>query len=610
MRMAGGQRNRTARRLLTRLFGLACLLVLIAVATAADPLEAPAQGEPTPRLRDLESRSRALERQLIQQTNRTRALETQIAERADALANELALQRRDIDDQRGDFNIYLTPVAILVGVLAVGGILGGLFSVRDERRATQLHALAVTGETSAQRRTEETYTSFFEASQKTLTLVNDTLQLAKEANERSAQEARRNAERQLDEFEDRAADLLQPIFNSQEFEAIITVPEERSKIERLGKELELIQGYFRLQDLEPKPHSQFVIGIAAYLGGRTSDALATIQRAARHASNDDLVRFSLYWAASLERNLGLYERAMDTFETARREVRDENDERIELDRSIAETEFFGVARTHADAAPADRYRAVQTLLESLVKLDSRAREPTESRAPAQSLIHEIADTRGHIYTWIAFDRVRLFATYDTRTQAAAPAESTPDPSRLDSLRAEVVRAWALKQAEAVYDAAGEIQHATDQEGADFEIAFGKTHCEFGLEEKTFSKDLATIENLAAEAPAVHREPRRAIEYRQTVLICRCWRHVRTAGTERAASAQGLDDARRGMILALEHLNDHEIELFSLMQRRNISQGEFKQEVNDLYKQAMEAPAPVPRSARRAWWRRRPQRNPE
>src|ERR1700722_18055215 len=80
------------------------------------------------------------------------------------------LQNR-VSDLEEIVQLLLAPIAILIGILSLGGALGIVFSLRDQRRLSQLHELAVSSEVSSQRRTELSYSSFLEESQKTLTLV-------------------------------------------------------------------------------------------------------------------------------------------------------------------------------------------------------------------------------------------------------------------------------------------------------------------------------------------------------------------------------------------------------------------------------------------------------
>jgi tetratricopeptide (TPR) repeat protein len=484
----------------------------------------------------------------------------------------------------------LLPVTILVSVLAAGGLIGIVFSIRDQRRVSQLQELTVTGETSAQRRAEETYTSFFEASQKTLNLVNETLGLAKEATERSAQETRRNAEKERKEIEAKAEEVLLPIIGTGIFENVVVVQKNRLEVERVAGELANVEGYLKLQDIEILPYSRFVKGIAEYLHSKTRTASRTLHRAARDAfgdgAKDDLKRFALYWAGALESHLGDYERAIDTFGIARADVEPRSDSWFELERIFAETRFFERAQSTKDTTgPRERYGAVARLLETLANLDQEAREERERRQMKPDLLHEIAAIWGDVYTWIAHDPERVYFTLGKgdRKGAGDVKDLVSEPP--EGLNGDPLRAWVLRRAKAVYVAAGPLDLDTGQEGADFEIEFGKAHCDFALKDHTdLDEELHQVERLAHDRPEAHHEPRKRVEFAQTMLICKCWR-LELAKRGRKVERDAVRTEHNAATTALGELRDHEVMLFSQVRRRNVPQEEFRKEMDDLRKRA-------------------------
>lgn len=120
------------------------------------------------------------------------------------LGDEVNRLSLELDSTEKIIDMMLIPITVLVSILAAGGILGVVYSVRDQRRAGQLHELTVGGEVAAQRRSEQSYGSFFEQSQTTISLVNDTLQLAKEANDRAMKSMQSKAQARIDEIEERS----------------------------------------------------------------------------------------------------------------------------------------------------------------------------------------------------------------------------------------------------------------------------------------------------------------------------------------------------------------------------------------------------------------------
>jgi len=141
------------------------------------------------------------------------------ATQADA-ESRLKSVEREVKDFRDNAYFILIPITVLIGILALGGSLGVVFSIRDQRRISQLHELSVGSEISAQRRSDQSYSFFLEESQKTLTLVNDTLELAREATDRAAHTMELKAESNLARIEERAQSLLLPLLGKAQFEGI------------------------------------------------------------------------------------------------------------------------------------------------------------------------------------------------------------------------------------------------------------------------------------------------------------------------------------------------------------------------------------------------------
>jgi hypothetical protein len=62
-------------------------------------------------------------------------------------ALQVEANERNVDTVRSDVQLMLWPIGILLAVLTLGGLLSVVFGIRDQRRVTQLHELAVSGET-------------------------------------------------------------------------------------------------------------------------------------------------------------------------------------------------------------------------------------------------------------------------------------------------------------------------------------------------------------------------------------------------------------------------------------------------------------------------------
>jgi hypothetical protein len=174
---------------------------------------------------------------------------------------------KDIEEHDKIISFILIPVTVLVGILALGGAIGIVFSIRDQRRVSQLHELSVAGEMSSQRRTEQSYSSFFEQSQTTLSLVNETLQLAKDATDQAAKSMDDKAKRRVNEIEEKAQKLMLGL--SHQFDAVVSDPERRHELQEIAEELGTLEGYLSLQKIKLGHYTQFIKAIDRFLKNET-----------------------------------------------------------------------------------------------------------------------------------------------------------------------------------------------------------------------------------------------------------------------------------------------------------------------------------------------------
>jgi hypothetical protein len=509
-------------------------------------------------------------------------------------------------------NLVLLPIAVLIGILCAGGVIGVVFSVRDQRRVSQLHELTVSSEMAAQRRTEQSHNTFLSESQKTLTLVNDTLALAKEANEQAAHKMQVKAGDNLAAIEQRAEDLILDIIETGDFEEVVDIPEHRLRLRSIASELGSIEGYLRLQGIPLPPYSRFVKGIEQFLDGAIAGSLQTLRHAALDSSNRQLQRFSLYWAAKLNNAVGNYEHAENLFEQAVEHAGEDTVERYELERAHLETEFFRIADTSKANTPAQRLEQVTRTLGKLEivseKLDAKAHDYKDQHSN-----HEVAATRADIYTWVAHDPEKLCHQLPKHAIANAKklsqghafdgvlsTNSDDDKATLDlvlNLDSEEIRAWALLQALRIYifqhDSHEQSSHATT--GIDFSLLFGKAECHFALRDEHDIVEYNDLKHKALEQEqGSHREHRWTVELAQISLICkvRLLSHEQDREGSDVASLEGeVGGAYAHLQDVLHGAPDHNVTIFSHIQRRNLDEEEFRLEADALRRQALKLPSP-------------------
>ena len=476
---------------------------------------------------------------------------------------------RRVDSLERDYERVILPLTVLVGILALGGAIGVVFSIRDQRRVSQLHELSVSAEVAAQVRAEQSFTAFLEGSQKTLNLVNDTLQLAKEATESESRRTAQKANAALDAIEEDAEELVLAIDEAGDFEELVDVPENRAELRRIAAELAAMEGYVRLQEVEVKPYSRFVRGIDRYLLNDATGALHAIRHATQDDSKRQLQRMARYWAAKLNVSLGHYTNASHTLDLAKREEPSDTVQWLEYERLRLETEFFEAASAlPRRATPRERLAKVDSLLTKLAdaaqKMDA-ATEHDDDQHPR----HEMAAARANIYMWIAYDNTKFHLPIDdAAVESAKRRRSLAATEHVDQ-----DRAWAVLQASAIYPSREEL-HV--EQGLDFALRFGRAECDFYLGRETGDEYTVLESHAVEEQHESHREHAHAIELAQIDLVCSA-RLLRLAHDDDAHVRTAVRSAYRRLRQTLGTAPDHSVRVFSHLARRNISQREFAAE---------------------------------
>lgn len=412
-----------------------------------------------------------------------------------------------------------------------------------------MHHLAVAGESASQARVDQVHTSFLDSSQKTLTLVNETLELAKEASQRAADALKLRAERVSDRIEIRAREIAGPLIGKADLKEIVTDPEARLDIGDLAKEIASVQGYLEMQNMDLSPTCQFILGMNAHFTEDPRVAVRSLTRAAEDATNRDLVTASLYWAAYELNNIGKYNRATDLFRRARNNEKSATSRFYELQRLILETAFFELSYKRRELTAHERIASqeVGNLLDDIAEVRAAIPDQMEFEGSRAHLVQ----TEGNVRTWMA-----------------APPWF-PDPA----LSAE--RRQCLQKAQACYQQI--VDKHPDELWPLFGLAESRLHLETGEtapSEETWSSTDAyeKIIKLASDQLTERAERRSRVSLDQTRLIAQ----VRL-GVDRTDLAHTNDKLR-------ENLSglDRDMYLFSQAQKSNLPWADFEREIRGFW----------------------------
>jgi TolA-binding protein len=451
-----------------------------------------------------------------------------------------SLQRR-IQEINSQMSWVFPLMTVLIAVLALGGTIGVVFSIRDQRRVSQLHELSVAGEQASQRRSEDSYTTFIDASQKTLALVNDTLQLAKEATAKANETMTLRTERNLTAITDQAQDLLDRVINEDDFKRIVLDAKLRSNLESLAKELSAIEGYLSLQAIQLRPECLFVQGMSRHLQNDARGAFQYLRRVGQEGASKDLRALAQYWIAYLHNNQGDYRQAAEVFRAAQLNLSSGSPRYFELERIAWETEFFlAASRCKRDATTPERKNAVLGVLEQLEKVGHVAGNNLARHAKVSQ---RIANTRANILMWAAGVQRRRADQPDADGDAC------------------------LTAAQELYAAAG----------TEMFPKFGVHECKYYLTGEVDKEVYAQIEREAMHFLRLRREPRNTANLQESILIA--------LYRQRSNDPNVSDALREGYAkvqTAIGDISDEECTIFSQFEKRNISRHEFATEVKEFY----------------------------
>jgi hypothetical protein len=526
---------------------------------------------------------------------------------------DLALRVKELEDER---TWIIAPMAALIAVLTIGGALSVVFSLRDQRRVSQLHELTIASETSSQRRTEQTYASFLEQSQTTLALVNDTLRLAKNASDREASTLHEKSSARIATLEERARRLMNTAFTRDEFDLVLKDRAHRHELQAIGEAVRDLERQSLAQDLAIPPYTRFVKAIYQFLRDETEDAIDSLQRDSQITLPGDLHRFSLYWLGYMLTTIGEYDAAQRWLIDDKLGLPTGDAERFQLDRLILETQFFALARPKAkrqgeeivsdSRSPRERLRDARQVLDALGELvETVTRDVTADRGPVRDdLLNDIARTRADIFAWVAYDPKRVDTPLTSTPKGEAARVEADDilsehplakyqPAPLDRNRPsptlalaafeqdqttwdrlladDVCRAWALRLA---------FEVCAADEKPDFEVQFAMAECSFMLGETDSAE---TAFRLAEESHTTEseqfRETRERASLQQSSLIY----HSRLLYLHQGEESTRINEERQVRAAfgrtreVIEEIPEGRSTIFSQLQRRNLTRQEFMDE---------------------------------
>jgi tetratricopeptide (TPR) repeat protein len=307
-----------------------------------------------------------------------------------------ALQSR-VDSQGTEQTILLTFVALLLTMSAAGFVLTDRrarevhsLAVRGEStaqaRIAEAHQLAMRGESASQSRAEEVHTSFLQGSVQTLSLVNETLELERIASQRAASAVEQKAREQLTTLDRSAKNLLSRVPTDDDH-ALVTDLAIRADLSSLARKIASFANALLPVDVPLTPHCQFIRGMQLHLDQHYDDAFDEWDAVTFAPETDlDLRSLTWYWIGRERGNLGQFTEAGRAFEQSLKDAPEAR--RYELQRLMLEMEFFNAGSYE----PPQLIEQMQRLITvtGAAETDAAERALPHMRAVLGNMHHEVA----------------------------------------------------------------------------------------------------------------------------------------------------------------------------------------------------------------------------
>ncbi len=242
--------------------------------------------------------------------------------------------RERLDSNAEKTNHVTVLLALLVGMFAFSGFVW----FQSEKRASESHGLMVLGEKSSQGRD----VSIFEQSQRTLSLVNATLELAKEASARASKSLENRLKKTSHELEKQCLDLIEEAEAFKNDKNLVSTRETTSRIHSLGLRIKgLANNLVLLEDdtLKLEPYCGLINGIDSHLHEDYTEAISSWESVSTDKDTPaELKSLAFYWLGYIHNNLRKFKKATQNLDRALENA--SGSRRFELRRLHIESRFF------------------------------------------------------------------------------------------------------------------------------------------------------------------------------------------------------------------------------------------------------------------------------
>ncbi len=258
------------------------------------------------------------------------------------MENQIVNLSESLEDTKNLLNIILGFLAVFLA-FSSGVSFFGFY--KAEKRESQLHNYTVDAILSSRAGADEANRRenvIFTESQRTLSLVNDTLTLATDASRRASKSLELRLIKTLNDLERSSKSIVEKSLAFDDDKNLTIDKDVCSEIHRIGRKIEgLENNLIILEDshIELMPYCNFIRGADSYLSEQYDQAIDYWDNVV-YSSNSDpkLKSLSYFWIGYIHNNLGDFTAALNNFKKAQELAVDSR--KYELIRIQLETRFF------------------------------------------------------------------------------------------------------------------------------------------------------------------------------------------------------------------------------------------------------------------------------
>lgn len=432
------------------------------------------------------------------------------------------------------FFVVVVSIGTITSILGTGISIYGFF--KSESRAKEAHNLYVSGESKAQDRASEVHLKFLDGSQKTLALVNSTLELARQASEKASKALENRLRKTQQAREKDCITLLDGSGAYEDDKMLILNQDICNDIHVLGSRIAFLEhdlGGSEENLIKLGPYCCFIIGVDLYLKGQFKEALTYWEEGINDKdSPDQLKSLAFYYIGYVYNNLNDFDKAKQNFEKALSFAK--GSRKFELTRISIETRFF---------KKEDGNELIERLINLVKEIDTNLSNNKYDKALRKRKYRTLT-TLGNIY-------------HQTENETNTQSEKNQ-----------------------YYELAKKtFQEVNDPQDSFYKWAlFGYAEALYKLEEKEKAIELFRDKvKKEAENEFINREELRTkVLAKTTQLIC----------SIRAKDEKDVHLCHGFVINALgDPRLSAKLTIYSQMQRRNVSKDEFRNDLDDLMKEA-------------------------